>query len=137
MKKRAPISQIMTANPITVNVTNTVSEVVDIFDKNSLRHLPVVSGTKLLGIISKSDIDKISFVTKDQDVKANTAVYDKLNIEQVMTSQVASIQAEDQIREAAEILAKGEFNALPVLNGEKLTGIVTSTDIIKYLLEQY
>ena len=127
----------MTANPMTVNITNKVSEVVDIFQSNNLHHLPVVSGTDLLGIISKSDIDKISFVSSGQDPKANMAVYDSLNIEQVMTSQVESVQAEDQIRDAAELLANGNYHALPVLEGKELKGIITSTDIIKYLLEQY
>lgn len=137
MKKRSPVSKIMTPNPMTVNITNKVSEVVDIFQSNNLHHLPVVSGSDLLGIISKSDIDKISFVTSGQDTKANMAVYDSLNIEQVMTSQVESVQAEDQIRDAAELLASGNYHALPVLEGKELKGIITSTDIIKYLLEQY
>ena len=127
----------MTPNPITVNITNKVSEVVDIFENNNLHHLPVVSGSNLLGIISKSDIDKISFVTNGQDAKVNTAVYDNLNIAQIMTSQVESVQAKDQIRDAAEILAKGKYHALPVMEGQELKGIVTSTDIIEYLLEQY
>lgn len=137
MKKRAQVSKIMTANPITVNTTNKVSEVVDIFQKENIHHIPVVSGKNLLGIISKTDIDKISFVTNAQDQKANTAIYDNLQIEQIMTNSVDSIQAEDQIREAAEMLAQGKYHALPVMEGEELKGIVTSTDVIQYLLEQY
>ena len=62
---------------------------------------------------------------------------DALKIEQVMSKQIDSIKAEDQIKEAAELLAKGRYHALPVLEDGKLAGIVTSTDIIKYLLEQY
>jgi len=137
MKKREQVSKIMTPNPVTVNTTNKVSEVVDIFQKQNIHHIPVVSGSNLLGIISKSDIDKISFVTNAQDEKANTAVYDNLQIEQIMTSSVDSIQAEDQIRDAAEMLAQGEYHALPVMEGQELKGIVTSTDVIQYLLEQY
>lgn len=137
MKKRAQVSKIMTANPITVNTSNRVSEVVDIFDRENIHHIPVVSGEDLLGIISKSDIDKISFVTNSQNEKANTAVYDNLEIQQIMTSNVECIQAEDQIREAAEMLAQGNYHALPVMEGKELKGIVTSTDVIQYLLEQY
>lgn len=137
MKKRAPVSQIMTANPITINLASKVTEVVDIFEKNNLHHLPVVSGTNLLGIISKSDIDKISFVSQGQEAKANIAVYDSLCVEQIMTSQVECVQIEDQIRDAAELLATGNYHALPVMEGKELKGIVTSTDVIQYLLEQY
>lgn len=137
MKKREHISKIMTANPITVNTTNKVSEVAQIFADNNIHHIPVVSGNDLIGMISKTDIDRVSFVTNLQDEKVNTAIYDNLKIEQVMTNQLDTVQQDDEIREAAELLAKGSYHAIPVLEGEKLEGIVTSTDVIKYLLEQY
>lgn len=137
MKKREHVSKIMTSNPITVNTTNKVSEVARIFAERSIHHIPVVSGEELIGMISKTDIDKVSFVTNLQDEKANTAVYDNLKIEQVMTSQLDTVQADDEIREAATLLASGRYHAIPVLEGKKLEGIVTSTDVINYLLEQY
>ena len=137
MKKREQVSKIMTANPITVNTTNKVSEVAKIFAEKNIHHIPVVSGVDLIGMISKTDIDKVSFVTNLQDTKANTAIYDNLNIEQVMTSQLDTVQTDDQIRDAASLLAEGRYHAIPVLEGDKLEGIVTSTDVIKYLLEQY
>ncbi|MDF1698423.1 MAG: CBS domain-containing protein [Saprospiraceae bacterium] len=137
MKKREQVSKIMTANPITVNTTNKVSDVAKIFTEKNIHHIPVVSGNDLIGMISKSDIDKISFVTNLQDVKANTAIYDILEIEQVMTSQLDTVQSDAEIRDAASLLAQGNYHAIPVLQGEELQGIITSTDVIKYLLEQY
>jgi len=137
MKKREQVSKIMTPNPITVNTTNKVSDVAKIFAEKNIHHIPVVSGSDLIGMISKTDIDKVSFVTNLQDEKANTAIYDSLEIEQVMTSQLDTVQQDDQIRDAASLLAGGRYHAIPVLEGEKLQGIVTSTDVINYLLEQY
>ena len=137
MKKREQVSKIMTANPITVNTSNKVSDVAKIFSENNIHHIPVVSGDELIGMISKSDIDKVSFVTNWQDEKANTAIYDNLEIEQVMTSQLDTVQDDDEIREAATLLAHGRYHAIPVMEGETLKGIVTSTDVINYLLEQY
>lgn len=127
----------MTPNPITVNTTNKVSDVAKIFSEKNIHHIPVVSGSELIGMISKTDIDKVSFVTNLQDEKVNTAIYDSLKIEQIMTNQLDSVQQDDEVREAASLLAKGNYHAVPVLEGEKLTGIVTSTDVIRYLLEQY
>jgi len=137
MKKRTPVSKIMTAQPITVNETNKVSDVAQIFKERSIHHIPVVSGSKLIGMISKTDMERISFVTGTQDEKANTQIYDALSIDQVMTKNVESVQSDDTIKEAAELLARGSYHALPVLVGEELQGIVTSTDVINYLLEQY
>lgn len=137
MKKRAPVSTIMTANPISVTNQNTLSEVARIFHDNTISHLPVVEGDKLVGMVSKTDIDRVSFVLDSTQDEANTAIYNTLSLEQVMTKQLDVIKADDQIKEAAELLARGKYHALPVVKDEKLAGIVTSTDVINYLLEQY
>ena len=64
-------------------------------------------------------------------------MYDNLNIEQVMTKGVKVVQKSDTIYEVATILSKNEFHLLPVVEEEKLVGIVTTTDLIKYLVDQY
>jgi CBS domain-containing protein len=137
MKKRTPVSTIMTSDLVTVNPTNSVADVAKIFSEKNIHHVPVVSGTDLIGIISKTDMDRISYVSDWQSDKANTAIYDNLELDQVMTKNVETIQSEDQIKEAAELLAKGRYHALPVVEGGNIKGIVTSTDVINYLLEQF
>lgn len=58
-------------------------------------------------------------------------------VEQVMAKKLTTVSPDTTIREVAEILSKKEFHALPVVHGQLLVGIVTTTDIIKYLLSQY
>ncbi|MCB0691048.1 MAG: CBS domain-containing protein [Saprospiraceae bacterium] len=137
MKQRTPVSTIMTESPFTVNLNNSLNDVSKIFSENHIHHLPVVSGDKLLGIITKNDMERITYVSSVADGMVKTAVYDMLDIGQVMTEQVESIEESDTIKDAAELLSQGTFHALPVTKKGKLTGIVTSTDIIKYLLNQY
>ena len=137
MKKRTPVSKIMTSHPISINLTNNVRDAVQIFQDNKIHHLPVVSGDKLIGIISKTDIERISYFSGVQNGEAQTVVYDMLDIEQVMTKQIETIKSEDQIRDAAELLAQGEYHALPVVEDGKLTGIVTTTDVLKFMLDQF
>ncbi|MEL6655451.1 MAG: CBS domain-containing protein [Bacteroidota bacterium] len=137
MKKRTPVAKIMTSSPISVNLTNGIGDVVQIFADHNIHHLPVVSGDRLIGMISKTDIERISYVEGYDEGGVTTMVNEMLTLEQVMTKQVETIQIDDQIKEAAQLLAKGEYHALPVLDGQQLTGIVTSTDVIKYLLAQF
>jgi CBS domain-containing protein len=54
-----------------------------------------------------------------------------------MTSKPKVVSISDSVKDVAEIFAKEEFHALPVVEGEELKGIVTTTDVIKYLLDQY
>lgn len=54
-----------------------------------------------------------------------------------MTKEVITVQKDDTILDAAVILSKNEFHALPVTDNGKLVGIVTTTDLIKFLIDQY
>jgi CBS domain-containing protein len=137
MKKRTPISKIMTEDIITVNKTQSIKEVSDIIKDKNIRHVPVVSGEKIIGMLSKVDLQKISFVNTVDSDDLTTALYDGLNIEQVMTKDVKVVQKSDTIYEVASILSKNEFHSLPVVEQDKLVGIVTTTDLIKYLVDQY
>lgn len=137
MKKRTPVSKIMTSDVISVNVTQSIKEVSDLIEAHNIRHIPVVSGDKIVGLISSTDIEKISFVNTAEGEELTTAMFDYLTIEQVMSKQLTTLQQDDFIFDAAKIISENHFNALPVLADNKLVGIVTSTDLIKYLLEQY
>jgi CBS domain-containing protein len=137
MKKRTPVSKIMSTDIITVNKTQSINEVSDIIKGNHIRHVPVVSGDKVIGMLSKTDLQKISFVNTFDGNNLTTAMYDSLNIDQVMTKDLTTVQKTDTIYDVAVLLSKKEFHALPVLEEDKLVGIVTTTDLIKYLVAQF
>jgi len=137
LKKREPVTSIMTAQPYSVNITQSLREVDKILSDHSIRHIPVVSGEQLVGMISRTDLERISFVTGVEGNRLQTEVYDQFTIDQVMTKSVQTIDKEDTIKDAAEILSFGAFHAVPVVDNKKLIGIVTTTDLINYLLDQY
>lgn len=139
MKKREPVSRIMTSQVVTLSLDKSLDDAESMFKKHDFRHMPVVKGDKLIGMLSLTDLLRISFVDNygDEETAVDTAVYNMLSIEQVMVSKPVAVKSDQTIREVAEILSQKEFHALPVLEGDKLVGIVTTTDLIKYLLEQY
>ena len=69
--------------------------------------------------------------------EVDTVVYNMFTIEQVMAKKLITVSSDTTIKEVAEILAEKEFHALPVVDNEILVGIVTTTDLIKYLINQY
>lgn len=139
MNKHKPVADIMTTDVYTADVDkDTLFDVKDLMLNKGLRHVPVVHGKKLAGIISKTDIDRLIFSRMfEEEEDADEAVLEMLKIEQVMTHKPKVVQADTTVRKVAEILAKEEFHALPVVDGDKLVGIVTTTDVIKYMLTQY
>lgn len=137
MKSSALISEIMTRDVITLSVYDRLEEAERIFHEKKIRHIPITENHRLVGMLSLTDLLRISYVDNFDDSSVGTTVYNMFGIEQVMVKEVMSISPEDSIRDAAEILASKEFHALPVVENGQLVGIVTTTDLIKYLLEQY
>jgi len=139
MKHRIPITSIMSKEVITLTLKDDLTKAETLFRKHKIRHIPVVSGNHIIGMLSYNDLLRISFVDAvDDDAETvDTTVYNMFTIEQVMTKNVVAVSPETTIREVAEILSRNEFHALPVCSGEILVGIVTTTDLIKYLIEQY
>ncbi len=137
MKKREPVSKIMTSDVITLNHTDNLDTAEQLFKKNNIRHIPVVSGTSIIGMLSLTDLLRISFADAANDGDVDTTVYNMFTIEQVMAKNIVSIGSDATIKEAAEILSQKEFHALPVVDNGELAGIVTTTDMINYLLDQY
>lgn len=139
MKRKEPVSVIMTKNVHTVNLSDELADVVQTLKKHKIRHIPVVDGKDVVGIISRTDINRLTFgsLFENQD-GADEAILSMLSVSQVMSSNPRLVKATTTIREVAEIFANEEFHALPVTDDQgKLVGIVTTTDIIKYLLDQY
>ena len=139
MKKRELVSKIMSNKLITLNLSNNLVEAEKLFKENSIRHIPVVSGSKIIGILSLTDLMRIRYVDSygAEENAVDTSVYSMLSIEQVMVKNIIFVSSNQTIKEVAEILAKNEFHALPVIDDGKLVGIVTTTDLLHYLLEQY
>jgi len=138
MKKNVPVSTIMTTNVVKLNLKDELTKAKTLFKKYKIRHIPVVTGTKIVGMLSYSDLLRISFadaVFEGEEI--DSVVYDMFDISQVMTKNIVTVNEDTTIKETAEILASREFHALPVVKGENLVGIVTTTDLIKYLLKQY
>ncbi|MEM0938928.1 MAG: CBS domain-containing protein [Bacteroidota bacterium] len=136
MKKREKVASIMTKDVITVQINESLHRVNDTFKKKSIRHLPVVVDDELVGILSQTDILRISFGNTfgDQN-EGDEAIFDMLSINQVMKHSPITVSSEVTIKDVAKILAKKEFHALPVVDEKKLVGIVTTTDIINYFIE--
>lgn len=138
MKQRVPISEIMTKNLVTANVSDSLTHINTLLKENNIGHLPIVSGRTLVGIISKTDMLRLSFADIYEDqTNVDETVFQMLRTEQVMVHNPLTVDVHDTVREVADMMSKVEFHALPVLEEGKVVGIISSTDLIKYLLSQY
>lgn len=138
MKQKVSVSTIMTKNVVKLNLQDDLTKAESLFKKHKIRHIPVVNGNRVIGMLSYTDLLRISFVDSvDEDELIDATVYNMFTVEQVMAKNLITISPETTIKEAAEILSNKEFHALPICEGNLLVGIVTTTDLIKYLIDQY
>lgn len=138
MKRRTPVSEIMSKNIIALDREDDLQRAEMLFKTHHIHHIPVVSEEYIIGMLSYTDLLRISFadVTED-DKNVGSIIYNMFTIEQVMTKNIESVSSKTTIKEVAEILAEKEFHALPVVDDNQLVGIVTTTDLMKYLLKQF
>lgn len=141
MRKNVSIQQLMTpvAELETVHLEQPLSKVRQLLADTTVHHVPVVSGDKIIGLISATDMLKMTFTAYGGDERSFDAYLDhEFTIDGVMTKSLITLNKDQSIRDAAELLAEGTFHSLPVIDEEdKLVGMVTSTDLIKHLRELY
>lgn len=133
-----PITVIMSDNPITLNSDDDLTTAEELFKIHKIRHIPIVQGRKVIGMLSHTDLLRVSYKdnVEEYETEFDTVLNSEFTIEQVMTKNVAAVSTKTTIEEVAKILSKREFHALPVLEDDELIGIVTTTDLIQYLLNQ-
>lgn len=139
MRKRTPVSEIMTKDVITLKRTDSLETAELLFKLKRIRHIPVVDGSHIVGMLSYNDLMRVSFADAidENEESIDALVYKMFTIDKIMVNNIISVPSTKTIKEVAEILSKNEFHALPVVDNDSLVGIVTTTDLINYLLEQY
>lgn len=139
MKKNELVSNIMSNNIVSVQQGQTLSEVRHKMIDSNIHHIPVLSGQHLVGMVSFTDMMELNVVINGADDRTIDAIIDQqFQIKDIMSKDLAILNAKYTIRRAADILAENNFHALPVTNeSSELQGIVTSSDLIRYLSNQY
>jgi len=139
MKKNESIDKILTRDVATVHIDQKVSDVRKLLATSGFHHVPVISGKKLIGLISASDILGISVEGVGSDVRSMDAYLDhQFSIEGLMRKDLRTLPVKSTIADAAEALSDGSIHAVPIVDPEgQLVGLVTSTDLIRYLRDLF
>jgi acetoin utilization protein AcuB len=121
---------------ISVPGTTPVLEARALMQKERIRHLLVVGDGRLLGIVTDRDIRlNMPSPATSLSVWEVNHLLARLTVEQVMTRTVIAIDPDRDAREAAWIMVDHKIGALPVLDGERLLGIITETDLLRAYVE--
>ncbi len=135
--KKAQVCDWMTPNPITIDIKTTLPEAHKLMKECHIRRLPVVDHGKVVGILTQGDIREASpsDATSLSIFELNYLLA-KLNVEKIMTRDPITIAPGATIREAAQLMLEHKIGGLPVVENEKLVGIITESDIFRVLVQE-
>ncbi len=138
MNPNTAIREIMTTRLMTVSPEDTIYKVREIFSTNAFHHLPVVeAGQKLVGIISKEDLNKLDRLATVENLSYDYGAreFNHFCARDIMTEYPMQLDPDDSVGLAADIFLANKFHALPIVEDNALIGLVTTHDLLKYSFE--
>jgi len=137
LKKNESITKILTTEVLTVHTNQKISVVNKIFRENMIHHVPVLVGKKPTGIISTNDILRVMFDVGLNDERMIDEILDyHYSIKDIMSIELVTLPISSTIKDVAKILQFSTIHSILITNDKsELEGIVTSTDLIKYLYQ--
>ncbi len=126
------ISEWMSPQPITVPPATPVSDARELMQRERIRHLLVMTGERLVGIITDRDIRLVlPSPATSLSVWEVHYILAKMTVEQVMTRSVIAIAPDRPVVEAVRVMLERKIGALPVAEGWHVVGIITETDLLR------
>ena len=116
----------MIPDPITITANASISEAIELMKINSIRHLPVVSqGKRLEGFLTLVDLKQGLIPSMLGD----------LSLQDLMIKEPITVDPDDDIEFAAQLIYKNKIGGMPVVKGDQLEGIITATDILRTFID--
>jgi CBS domain-containing protein len=123
------VNEVMSENVITLKTSDTISAARTLMEEEDIRHIPIVDDNNFpIGIITQRDI----YRARDSELNSNEHIIDdeKTTLEQIMSRQISYVLKTDPLRIAGLKLQKNKYGCLPVMDKDKLVGIITDFDFV-------
>jgi CBS domain-containing protein len=126
----------MTPDPVTVSPETTMRLAQKIMLEHGFRRLPVVQHNRVVGIVTHGDIREA-----EPSDASSLSIYEinflvgKLDVKEIMTRRPVTVSPDAPIAVAAQLMLEHKIGGLPVVEGDRLVGIITETDICRLLVE--
>ena len=124
------VRDLMTKNPVILTPAEDLSLADNIFQLGRIRHLPVVEEGRLVGLVSHRDLLRACGTRRGAEISA-------IKAREVMTTGVTTVRPTTPLRRAANLMMHNKFGCLPVVEDDKLVGILTETDLVRFTMMMF
>jgi CBS domain-containing protein len=131
------VKDVMKTQLVTLNADSKLGFANDIMYLGRIRHLPVVKGENVVGILTQRDLYRSSLTSILTNWKENKEFLDSIKVSEVMTKNVVTVAPDATIEEAAQIMIDKKVGALPVVRDKNtLVGLITETDVLQFFVDE-
>jgi acetoin utilization protein AcuB len=126
------VQDVMTRDVVTLTPEQTLRDAINLMRSKRIRHLPVVEGPMLVGIVTDRDVKRATpsvLTGVEHDDYDNSLL--TIRVAQVMTREPVTVSGRSSLKSAVEIFVNARYGALPVVDNGRLVGIVTDIDILR------
>lgn len=127
----------MSTHPVTINADTSITEALRVMRQNQVRRLPVLDEQgRMIGIVSEKDLLYASpSPATSLNIYEMHYILSQLIVSELMTRDVITVTPDTPVEEAARIMVDHKIGGLPVMEDDRLAGIITETDVFSVLLE--
>lgn len=132
--KEGIVREIMMGSPVTLKPEDTLDLANDVISLGRIRHIPVVEDGRLVGLLSERDLmGRAIPAIFGLKQKTKSALLKTYQIKEIMKRRIITVSPETPIKEAAHLMAEKKIGCVPVVSDGALVGLVTTTDILRYV----
>jgi CBS domain-containing protein len=131
------VRDLMTKDAFSVRRDVSLSAVRDLMDDKNIRHVPVVDEEgQVVGLVSQRDrLRSASAPVTDMPLTTQSEIMHQVKVADMMTRDVETVDADPPIAIAAQIMLENKYGCLPVVEENRLIGILTEADFVRHLAE--
>lgn len=130
------VKDVISDKLITLKVSDDIKKAFELMKMNKIRHIPVLDGEKLVGIVTNTDLRQVLVPLETDKTKEASLFTSKFStVDQIMTKDPITVTPQTDIEKAAMLLQKNKIGGLPVVEKGRLAGIITETDIFGVFIE--
>jgi acetoin utilization protein AcuB len=119
----------MSSPAIVISPVVPAGSALSFMEKRGIRRLPVVEDGRLLGIVTRSDL--LAALGKDKAKRQG----EERSVDEIMTKKPLTVEQEETLERAAELMLKEKISGLPVVDGSRVVGIITESDVFRALCQ--
>ena len=130
------VRDLMTDTVFTLRPQDDLASLYDLMDSKHIRHVPIVDRDKdLVGLVTHRDLSRSALGTEEAPLSLQREMLGRRKIREIMATEVETVEPDEDLKVAAELLIENKIGCLPVVEGTHLVGILTESDFVRHYVK--